>query len=128
MAAWLTLLQALLETDSRHVTFLTLTPSLTPTLTEALLEGNSRHAPLTLTLTPSLMLNLTQALLEGDSRHVGAGVVRDVYLAKYEGQLVAVKTLKEPAGIHDIDERWAERKLQHWAEIVAMDAVRYEMI
>lgn len=65
-----------------------------------------------------------QALLEGDSRLVGSGVVREVYLARYEGGLVAVKMLKEPAGIHNITERWAERNLQHWAEVVSMDAVR----
>lgn len=65
-----------------------------------------------------------QALLEGDSRLVGAGSVREVYLAKHEGRVVAVKLLREPAGIHNVTERWAERKLQHWAEVVSMDAVR----
>ena len=55
-------------------------------------------------------------------------MVREVYLAQYKGQTVAVKLLKMPAMYHTASSVRRERmeayaKLQHWAEFAAMDAV-----
>ena len=55
-------------------------------------------------------------MLTGDKSLIGSGSVRDVWLVKYKGRTVVVKTLK------DMETR--RHRGMHWREAATMDAVR----
>jgi len=69
---------------------------------------------------------ITQALMDGDMTFAGMGDVREVYLARYRGDTVAIKILLKPelGDQPEIQEQeWEMRKLLHWVEVVSMSAV-----
>jgi len=86
---------------------------------------------------PSDVKPIEQALVQnrhGDGFYfAGEGAARYVYVARYEGEPIAIKMLKQPflgewktlsQERQQEQRQWEEeRRLQQWAEVVTMDAV-----
>lgn len=66
----------------------------------------------------SLKIVFVQEMLDGETEYVGRGYWREVRLAKYDGQRVAIKTLRD-----DQDDSKRNKQRHRW-EAVALDQVR----
>lgn len=72
-----------------------------------------------LSLSPAVVPNgIFQEMLGGETEFLGQGYWRDVRLAEYRGQFVAVKTLR------DTQEETRRNKERHRWEAAALEAVR----